>query len=314
MLSRVAESLFWIGRYVERADDVARILDAHVHHLLETAVDEQDECRALVTVMGLPQPAGFVDVTRLTGLLASDPDNPSSILSSLRGARENARGARESVSAEMWECLNASWHSLPIRFDAAAVSGPHTLFRYVEERAALFFGLADATMRHDDAFRFLILGRSLERVDMLARLLLSRLGQEAPTHDWITLLTSCSAHEAYLRGHGTGVTPRGVIEFLLRDRLFPRSVVHALLVADTCLAELDRRSPGSIGLDEASRFLGQTRTSLEYAAADDLLADLAPRLVALQEACAAASAALAARYFRPVALVEWQRESLGLST
>ena len=114
MLSRIAESLYWVGRYVERADDTARILDVHVHDAL--ALDCRRRHAAPHPARRHGPAAGGVteiEVHRLTYLLGLDNDNPSSIVSSLAAARENARGARESISGEMWECLNATWHALP---------------------------------------------------------------------------------------------------------------------------------------------------------------------------------------------------------
>ena len=124
VLSRIAESLFWIGRYVERAEDTARILDVHIHHLLGTPVsDERETCRALLAVMGLSGSGGppgtisllqseDIDARQVTELLAFDAANPSSIVSSLTAARANARGVSEAISSEMWEALNATYNSL----------------------------------------------------------------------------------------------------------------------------------------------------------------------------------------------------------
>ena len=173
MLSRIAESLFWIGRYVERADDTARILDAFLHRILEDPwVDEDAACRSLLAVLGSAAPhESRVTTGDVLELMGFDPDNPSSIGGALSSARENARGARETISSEMWECLNVTWHSLPSRRIAAEHLGPAMFLGFVRERAAVLAGLAESTMSRDDGWRFLVLGRSLERVDMTARLL-----------------------------------------------------------------------------------------------------------------------------------------------
>jgi uncharacterized alpha-E superfamily protein len=309
VLTRTAESLFWVGRYVERADDTARILDVHVHHVVAAAANEDAACRVLLDVMGVAQPVTDVDVRRLVHSLAVDPDVPSSIAASFAAARENGRNSRGTVSAEMWECLNATWHAFKIEAVGAAAA-PHRLFRFVKERAALFAGLADATMSRDDAWRFLVLGRSLERVDMTARLLASRLGGKAEPHDWVTLLSSCSAHEAYLRARHRAPAAREALEFLLLDRSFPRSIFHALLTADACLSELDPPMFRDGRIDEARRILGLARTSLEYESVDIVLTDLGPRLVALQEACAAAGRALAQRFFQQAVTLPWHQEAV----
>jgi uncharacterized alpha-E superfamily protein len=307
VLSRIAESLFWVGRYVERADGTARLLDVHVHDAM--AIDATDEARheSLLDVMGQSHPADDLDVHDLTRLLALDSENPSSIVSSLAAARENARGARESISGEMWECLNATWHALPAQVRAVSFAGPHGFFRFVKERAALFAGLADSTMSQDDGWRFLVLGRSLERVDMTSRILSSRVGEATDAHDWLTLLTSCSGYEAYLRSSQREVAPEPVVEFLLLDRLFPRSILHALITADRCLSDLDRTA-GDGKLDEARRVLAQSRTRLEYEPLGDILVNLGLRLRGLQDACSTAGAAIADRWFRQANLPVWVRE------
>ena len=167
MLASNAESLYWIGRYVERADDTARILDVAVHQLLDDAsVDPDRTSRLLLRVLGIDAARGRArrqvghrtgGVQRATG---------GSIIDSLANARENARGAREVTSSEMWECLNTTYNGLPNGSGRRKRLGPHEFFRYVEDRAAMFAGLADSTLSRDDGYRFLLLGRSIERVDM----------------------------------------------------------------------------------------------------------------------------------------------------
>ncbi|MEO7837026.1 MAG: alpha-E domain-containing protein, partial [Acidimicrobiales bacterium] len=174
MLSRIAESLYWVGRYVERAEDTARILDVHVHHILEDpTVGEETACRVLLGVMGTTPPPGQMDAERVVDMLGFSPSDDCSIIGALGAARENARGVREVLSTEMWECLNATWLALPAQRRQAGEMGPHVFFQFVKERAAMMAGLADSTMARDDGWRFLVLGRSLERVDMTARLLLA---------------------------------------------------------------------------------------------------------------------------------------------
>jgi uncharacterized alpha-E superfamily protein len=181
VLARNAESLYWIGRYVERADDTARILDVSVHELLEDAsVDPDMASRQLLGVLGIEPPADAqLNVWSLTELVAYSTSNTGSIVGSLTSARENTRGAREVVSTELWESLNATWRALPDRQTYSRRVGPHPFLSFVEERAAMFAGLADSTMSRDDGWRFLVLGRSVERADMVVRLLLSRVRDKA---------------------------------------------------------------------------------------------------------------------------------------
>lgn len=308
MLARNAESLYWIGRYVERADDTARILDVSVHQLLEDAtVDPDSASRALLHVLGIAPPEGqALDAWSLTELVAYAPANSGSIVASLTSARENTRGAREVVSTEMWECLNATWNALPERQRYARQMGPHAFFSFVEERAAMFAGLADSTMSRDDGWRFLLLGRSVERVDMVVRLLLSRVGDKASSPGWVTVLRSAGAHDTYLRTYRGAMDAGRVVQFLLLDRLFPRSVFHALRNAETCLEQLDHRPSVRIGAKaEALRLLGRARSELEFLRPAHLLDDLPKRLSSLQGTIREVGEAVSLQYFHAAPWVAW---------
>jgi uncharacterized alpha-E superfamily protein len=317
MLSRIAESLFWIGRYIERAEDTARILDVNIHHLLEApTVDEASSCQILLEAMGVPLPEDEVIDSRIaTDLLAFDEGNPSSIVASLTAARANARGVSEAISSEMWEALNATYNALPGQIGLGRRVGPYGFFRFVRERAAIMAGLTESTMSHDDAWRFLVLGRSLERTDMLARLLATGLNAGGLGDvDWVIMLRSCSAHEAFLRTYSREPDPTRAAEFLVLDRLFPRSIFCALATAEECLAELDPVSTRAGTYNEARRVLGLVRTGLEYRRIDELLSDLPGVLRTVQAGCAATSAAIAARYFRHANAIEWMAEGTGLES
>lgn len=306
VLSRIAESLYWLGRYVERAEDTARILDVHYHLLLEDlSVDEAVACRALLEVMGAggstADPCGSETVTRL---LAFDDSYAGSIVGSVTAAWSNARGIREAVSSEMWECLNATYVELPTAA-ALAAEAPHAFFGWIKSRAAMLSGLAESTLSHDDGWRFFVVGRGLERVDMTARLLSARYGDTWGQSGWITTLRCCSAYEAYLRTYRRAVDGSLAAEFLLLDRLFPRSVFCALSAAESCLAEIDPSARRTGFDDEARRRLGRARTALEFRSAPELLGDLPRHLVTVQAECAGAGAAIADRYFRQTAAIAW---------
>ncbi len=306
MLSRIAESLFWIGRYVERADDTARILDAFLARLLEDPWSDEDAaCRSLLAILGVPPPTDHrLGVGDALDRLAFDATDPSAITGALAGARENARGARETISSEMWECLNVTWHTLSARRRAADRLGPALFLGFVRERAAVLAGLTESTMSRDEGWRFLVLGRSLERVDMTARLLSVQL----LAGDWRTVLRACGADESFLRTHGGTMEPQRVVEFLLLDRLFPRSALHALTTAEQCLKELAPATERAGVTDAARRPIGQVRTRLEYSDTGTLLDDLPAHLRALQYATAACSAAVTQRYFVQASPVNWAHE------
>ena len=318
MLSRIAESLFWVGRYLERADDTARILDVHLQLLVEDPwIDEEQACRELLSVMGAIDIDGNTDiddnplpdvVDRNTVLdrLAYDRNNPSSIIGSLAASRENARRAREVVSMQMWESINTSWIGIqPARRRATS---PHSFFNWVIERATLITGVADATMSRDDAWRFLVLGRSIERADMTARLVAtSAISGTSPA--WVTLLRSCGAYESYVRTYRGVASDEHAAEFLLLDRLFPRSVRHALQQAEDRLEDLLPGNDRGGVSDRARRNLGRARTGLEYRHLDDVLRDLPAEMERVQQACSVASDAIARRFFPRTSAMHWHESS-----
>ena len=218
-------------------------------------------------MLGIEPPETALDVWSLTDLVAfsRDTDGGCSIVDSISAARENARGAREVTSTEIWECLNTTYNALAERERAAKRLGPHEFLSYVEGRAAMFAGLADSTLSRDDGYRFMVLGRAIERVDMTVRLLLSRVGDSASSPAWVTVLRSAGAHDTYLRTY-RGVLDAGrVVEFMLLDRLFPRSVMYSLRLAEHSLDELHNRALNRVGATaEAQRLLGRARSELEF--------------------------------------------------
>lgn len=306
MLSRIAESLFWIGRYVERADDTARILDVHIQMLLEdTHLEEEEACRAVLSVMGSEIPEGTVDRDVVLTKLAFDPANPSAIVGALGTARENARRARETVSTELWECLNTTY--IGIGQARIRATTAHHFFTWVRERATLVAGITDATMSRDDAWHFLVLGRSIERADMTARLVAtSAIGGDQTS--WNTLLRSCGAYESYVRTYRGVDTDERAAEFLLLDRLFPRSVLYALTKAEESLGRLSPTNDRVGVSDRARRALGRARTGLEYRPLQEILSDLSEEMEEVQRACSAASDAVARRYFPRSVTTAWLEE------
>ncbi|CMM08901.1 Bacterial domain of uncharacterised function (DUF403) [Mycobacterium tuberculosis] len=230
----------------------------------------------------------------------------SSIVDAISAARENAKSAREVTSSETWECLNTTYNALPERERAAKRLGPHEFLSFIEGRAAMFAGLADSTLLRDDGYRFMLLGRAIERVDMTVRLLLSRVGDSASSPAWVTLLRSAGAHDTYLRTY-RGVLDAGrVVEFMMLDRLFPRSVFHSLKLAEHNLAELMHNPHSRIGATtEAQRLLGQARSELEFVQPGVLLETLESRLAGLQTTCRDVGDALALQYFHAAPWVAW---------
>jgi len=308
MLSRIAESLYWIGRYVERAEDTSRILDVHLNLLLEDPWAPEDVvCASLLSAMG-HEPDGPVRRGDVLDMLAWDRTTPASVVGSIGAARENARRSREVISAELWENVNVSWHE-------AARPGrrahPNAFLAWVRERTAAFAGIADNTLSRDEAWQFLVLGRSIERADMIARLAAARALAGPAGPSWVTLLQSCGAYQAFLRSARGAVDERRSAEFLLLDPLFPRSLLSALTRAERCLDDLAGATgpvqagrTASIG-GQAHRVLGMIRSELEFAAPGELLEDVYTVMERVQSACSVASDAIAQRYF-PIGIVnEW---------
>lgn len=308
MLSRIAEALFWIGRYVERAECTARALDVHLQLLIEDpTIDQAETCRSLLAAMGVPTD-GEPDRATVLRLLLTDSSSPASVAWAIASARESARRSREVVSTEMWEAINTTYN----RVNGSQLSRWHAAdaFRMVRERANLVAALCDNTISHDAGWHFLTLGRSIERVDMTARLILVRpftvgpdpVGAEAA---WQVSLRLLGAHHAFTRTYRAIESPRAAAEFLLLDRLFPRSAVFGLTQAAACLEALDPRQPRLGFGGDAARIVGRARATLEVRTVTDLLEHLAEEMQGLQQVCADATEAVSARYFEGAVAPEW---------
>ena len=213
VLSRIAESMFWIGRYVERAEDTARILDVQTQLILEdSGIDEVTTCRTLLSIMGVEDedPAarpGRVDMAQMLDMLCYDPSSPVSIASAFGAARESARRARETLSVPMWEAINTTYRAIPSgQFHAQR---PPAIFQWVRERAALINGTADATMVRDEGWHFLMLGRCVERADMTSRLVATAAVSGGIGAPWTTTLRACGAYEVFLRTYRGMESERG---------------------------------------------------------------------------------------------------------
>jgi len=282
MLSRIAESLFWIGRYIERADGTARILDVHLQLLLEDPwVDEDTACRSLMGVMGSFPPEGTEKVTRSDVLtsLAVDRTNPSSI---------------------------TTYSRMPRRINNEKV---HEFFQWVRERSALAVGITDSSTSRDEAWQFLALGRAIERTDMTARLLATRSLTEASGPSWTTILRSCGAYEAYLRTYRGMPSASNAAEFLLLDRLFPRSVIHSIARAEKCMSAIDPVADRVGHSNTVLRALGRIRNDLEYRPIEEILSELPEHMEQVQKVTREASEAIRARFFPTHAEPSWIGET-----
>jgi uncharacterized alpha-E superfamily protein len=310
MLSRLAESLYWIGRYVERADDTARIIESYVHRMAETPPDEHRLVIAhLFTVLGVEHlPESPPSVENALAVLAYDAANPSAIAGALRGAFENARRSRDTISSEMWVAINATRLRLPAIQSTSMGLGPSTYLQYVRERAALVLGLADSTMSRDDAWRFLMLGRSVERMDMTARLLRSQATGSGSDLGWMAFLRASGAMEAYMRSAQGLSEVSGIAAFLLLDRFFPRSVLFMVHEADHWLRELQATSPHGSAADPIRQQLVEASTVLEFLQPEEVLPRLLELLDLIENTCISVNDQITARFFNRVLAVSWMTE------
>lgn len=305
MLSRHAEDLYWVGRYVERAEDTARMLDVTYHNLLESPPEEEATAWSqLLAVLYLDAAYGDREptATDVSRFLVLDPANQGSILSSITRARDNARGVRDRISTELWEAINRS-HLELAQMDLAQEleRRPYEVFRRVKNRCQMISGVAAQTMPRDDGYRFIVLGMMLERAEMGCRLLAVRyaalIGSPRPMgfHAWLAVLKSVSAFEAYLKEHDAALDPARVLEFLLLSPTFPRSVLYALRVAEDQLRELVDSDRG----DPLERRIGRVRARAEYCDISEVLeTGLDQFLESLQEDIYGVAEAVNRHFFR----------------
>jgi uncharacterized alpha-E superfamily protein len=302
MLARDAESLFWTGRYLERAEDTARLLDVTYHGMLETTpAEEAMAWRDVLSAVRLER--AFADTNRAPGatavseFLVLDPENSGSILSAVEQARENARTVREQLSTELWESLNSFCLELRARNLRADLEfQPHELYGMVRRQCQTVAGVAAETMSRDEGWRFFVLGWNLERAEMSCRLLSARYRQLSPSafHQWMNTLRSASGLEAYRRSYRASMDPADVVEFLLLSRTFPRSVLFSLRTAENALVHL---APDG-ELTRPLRQLGRLRSGLEFADVRELMqGDLGEELRQVEEGIRQVAASVATQYF-----------------
>lgn len=307
LLSRVAESLFWVGRYIERAEGTSRILDVVVHHALEEPTADSDAmAERLVDAMGVTT-AKQMTLGEATQFMCFEAGSGSSITGALAAARENARAVRHVLPSELWERINATWVNLPTQKLQARRKGPSTFLSWVKVQTAAVTGLADTTMSHDHSWLFFTLGRAIERADMTARLLGTVPLDNLTESGLVTLLRSCGGHEPYLRQASGIIDANGVIDFLLRDALFPRSVLCSLNLAADCIDAVGGR--GSGGWNPVRGDIGMARAELEFLAPNQVLEDLPLRLSRVHSACSRASDSIARQYFAQGPATLWRHKA-----
>lgn len=283
MLSRVADSIYWLNRYVERAENIARFIDANLNLILDSPTGTAQQWEPLIKTTGdLPlfqERYGEVTAEKVIQFLTFDRSYSNSILSCLQAARENARSIREIISSEMWEQVNAFYMMVKEAAPGQPLSALHELFTEVKLASHLFAGVMDATMTHNEGWHFGQIGRLLERADKTSRILdvkyfillpsVQDVGTTLDEIQWMALLRSASAYEMY-RKRQHRITPTSVAEFLVLDADFPRSIRFCLLRAERSLHQITG-TPAGTWRDPAERALGRLRSELEYLTIDDII-------------------------------------------
>ena len=317
MLSRVADALFWTSRYLERAEQVARLLDVAFHLDLDLAgvVGGGYDLHWAALMATLQQPAVFAD--RYPGLpapqalmrwLSTDAENPNGIAACVARARANARGVRGSLPNEVWKEINTLyWRLRDGDLVARAADSPSDYYGAVEAGSHAVQGACDALMARDEGWQFIQLGKNLERADVTTRSvdvhheLLRGLTDEADqplAHlHWAAALRGCGAYHPYQRLHVGRVDPARVVDFLLTNPAVPRSTRFCLDAAAGALAEI-RGDGGRADETRAERLLGRARSDLRYADLGGLIGrpELHTFLDDLARRCAAASLAVQEEY------------------
>ena len=285
MLARVAESIYWMSRYVERAENVARFIEVNLNLMLDLPVGSAQQWQPLVDTTGdaaaFAKRYGRANQSNVIRFLTFDQENPNSIRSCLRAARENARSVREIISSEMWEQLNEFYLMVnSTAAEAGSQTDPQELFASVKTARHLFTGVTDATMTRNESWHFCRLGRMLERADKTSRILdvkyflllptTADVGTTSEDIQWAAVLRSASAFEMYRKRHGR-IAPDRVVEFLLLEKEFPRAIHYCLARAREYVHSISG-TPTGVFRYPVERLLAELCSELAYARVERIIA------------------------------------------
>ena len=270
MLSRLAESLYWAARNVERAEDLARLVDVTAARAVDRAVDAESRWQAVYEVAGIAASAGDA-ADRLGAIerIVFDGESPFSVAGCIRIARRNAIGVRAELTTEIWECINTLYlfaESQSVR--AVGLDGVSSFLRTIRESAQAFGGICDATLAHEDTWLFLRIGRFLERAATTARVLRG-VEPDAGPHVWQLVLEACCASEPYARARQQSFDPAEALAFLVLSASFPRSVRFCVREVDEALHRLSGAPSGTFA-NAAERTSGRLASSLAFTGTTEL--------------------------------------------
>jgi uncharacterized alpha-E superfamily protein len=279
MLSRVAESLYWMSRNIERAESLARIIDVAFNRTVDRLpAGGADAKRVWSSVLELA--GGPEDMPSFEGpSLANDAfaygtfstENRSSVISCIRIARSNALGVRAELTTEVWETINSMYLFVEAQSPRAiAREGPSSFLRKVRDAAQSFGGIVDATITHDDEWSFLQIGRFLERASMTTRVLKTHDPEDDSAPEWQRLLEMCCASEPFVRAQRLSSDPSEALAFLFMHRSFPRSVRFCTSEVDHALHRLSGTAMGAYS-DEAERVTGRLQAMLDFVQLKEIL-------------------------------------------
>ena len=299
MLSRVADSLYWMSRFLERAEHTARLIDVHLNQMLDQAGGDANlRWQRLLRSLRTAQPVEEADAYSVTRSLTFDESNTSSIVSCIASARENARQVREQISSEMWVQLNRLFLQVKqTSMQQIWHAEPHKFLNGVKEEIYLFQGITDATMSHSEGWHFIRVGRFLERTTATAALLdthfsvflTEQTGYESEPLDylsWVELLRSCASFEAYCKVYTAALRPAQIAEFLLLNAEAPRSIRFACAMMQGALQAI-AKSTGVRNPGRAERLAGRLRAMLDYDQIEEILSgDIHEYLESIQRQCA----------------------------
>jgi uncharacterized alpha-E superfamily protein len=306
LLSRVADALYWIGRYLERAEHTARVVDVRLDLALDrVSVAAGWNFARLYDSLQLTPPADLpTHPPQLVEALVFDAANPESVLSTVTFARENARQVREEIGTDIWEQINGLYLRLRVaRAEGTWPMRPHYLSRLIIEGVHAVQGTTDATMGHGEGWQYLQVGRFLERAGATASLVDLHIknrplmpGASSNHIEWAGLLQSCAALEAYCRVYTADLRPDRIVEFLLLNSEFPRSVRFSADSVENALRTIAQhvaKGPGG----RAERLAGRLHASLDYAQVDELIGDdLHTYLAGISRQCQQIHTALSQTY------------------
>ncbi len=301
MLSRVADSLYWMSRYLERAEHTTRLLEVNLNLMLdENESAAERRWQRVLQVLGSPKQVTWTgDPYSLTRTLTFDTTYKGSILACIISARENARHVREQISTEQWHRLNSLYLDVTKpgldRMNAGGSEQPNEFLQQVMEAVHQFQGVSDSTMSHGEGWQFIQVGRYIERASATAMLLEAyhedlwsepdRSAEGNEYLEWMGLLRSATAFEAYCKVYTADLTPERILEFLLLDEDFPHSLRFAIDSLQRALTAIDKDS--AINRAEPLRRLaGRLQASLSYSSVDEILnQDVVAYLRGIQVQC-----------------------------